>query len=538
MSQNNNQSFMDKNTIIAVLFVGFFWIGWQSYLNKKYPDAYKDKVEKTQNEESKKANISSAEQTQVVDAGSVKEASSLENKTLEVKKEEKLIFYEDEYWKFFISTKGMGFKDVQLKKYTERNGENVKLGSDTYPLPYSTNVIGRRSQVDFDIVKIDEGKFQGTAVVQGVKLIKTITINSENYTVRTNVKTSGINDSFSGLVTYMSEGLKEFDPPPFFMPQYEHQEFFVKHDDTDDRVIIKNEEASAESFSRAKIFSIGSQYFTIALLDKSQVMPDIKTTIDVSQKLAKAVISYQLLNNSDTFEINYLSYVGPKALETLKKVDEELIEIINLGWFSWLAQFILKLLKFFYSVVGNWGVAIVILTVIVRLLVLPLYIMSMKSMKKMQAVQPQIKAAREKYKEDPQKMNQEVMMIMKEAGANPVGGCLPMFLQFPVFIALYQVLGQSIELYKAPFALWITDLSLKDPYYIFPVMMGITIFLQQKLTPQTLEPAQQKVMMLMPILFSFFMLSLPSGLTLYIFVSSLVAVIQQLFFMKDRKQQA
>jgi YidC/Oxa1 family membrane protein insertase len=158
-------------------------------------------------------------------------------------------------------------------------------------------------------------------------------------------------------------------------------------------------------------------------------------------------------------------------------------------------------------------------------------------MKKMQDIQPQLKQIRENLKDDPQKMNLEVMKVMKESKANPLSGCLPMLLQFPIFLALYQVLGQSIELYQAPFVLWIKDLSLKDPYYILPVLMGLTMFIKHKITPTTMDPTQAKVMMIMPVLFSFFMISLPSGLTLYIFVSTLFGVAQQLYFLSEKTKE-
>jgi YidC/Oxa1 family membrane protein insertase len=160
-------------------------------------------------------------------------------------------------------------------------------------------------------------------------------------------------------------------------------------------------------------------------------------------------------------------------------------------------------------------------------------------MKVMQKLQPQMNAVRERYKdksnEEKLQMNAEIMKLMKENKANPVGGCLPMLLQLPVFIALYQVLGQSIELYQAPFGLWIHDLSIRDPLFVTPVLMGITMFIQQKITPSTMDPQQAKIMMWMPVIFSFFMISLPAGLTLYIFVSTLFGIIQQFVFLRDRK---
>jgi YidC/Oxa1 family membrane protein insertase len=155
-------------------------------------------------------------------------------------------------------------------------------------------------------------------------------------------------------------------------------------------------------------------------------------------------------------------------------------------------------------------------------------------MKAMQRLQPQIAALKEKYKDEPAKMQQEQMTLFKTHKVNPMGGCLPMLVQLPVFIALYAVLGNSIELFQAPFFGWIQDLSTKDPYYIYPVLMGVSMFVQQKLTPAVgMDPAQQKVMMFMPVLFSGMMINLPSGLTMYIFVSTLLGIFQQVM-MKDK----
>jgi YidC/Oxa1 family membrane protein insertase len=185
-------------------------------------------------------------------------------------------------------------------------------------------------------------------------------------------------------------------------------------------------------------------------------------------------------------------------------------------------------------VVHNYGVAIILLTVLVRLLFYPLTLKSQKSMKAMQRLQPQIASLKEKYKDEPAKMQQEQMALFKTHKVNPMGGCLPMLVQLPVFIALYAVLGNSIELFQAPFFGWIQDLSTKDPYYIYPVLMGVSMFVQQKLTPAVgMDPAQQKVMMFMPVLFSGMMINLPSGLTMYIFVSTLLGIFQQVM-MKDK----
>ncbi|MFN8369987.1 MAG: membrane protein insertase YidC [Bacteriovoracaceae bacterium] len=188
----------------------------------------------------------------------------------------------------------------------------------------------------------------------------------------------------------------------------------------------------------------------------------------------------------------------------------------------------LRTLQFFYKHFPNYGLAIILLTIFVRLLTFPLQYKSFKSMKKMQVLQPELAKLREKYKADPQKMQKETMDLFKRAGANPLGGCLPMLLQMPIFFAFYTVLSNAIELVGAPFYFWLHDLSNKDPFYVLPVLMTGSMFLQQKMTPTpTTDPMQQKVMMFMPLIFGFIMKDMPSGLSLYIFVSTLFGILQQ-----------
>ena len=186
-------------------------------------------------------------------------------------------------------------------------------------------------------------------------------------------------------------------------------------------------------------------------------------------------------------------------------------------------------LKFFYKYLGNYGWTIILLTIITRIPFIPLMHKSQQSMKKMQAIQPMMASIKEQFKKDPQKMQKEMTALYKKHKVNPVGGCLPMLLQIPVFIALYNVLSKAIELRGAPFIFWIHDLSMKDPYYILPVVMGASMVIQQKMTPSTMDPAQAKIMMIMPIVFTFMFLSFPSGLVIYWFVNNILGIAQQLY---------
>lgn len=222
-----------------------------------------------------------------------------------------------------------------------------------------------------------------------------------------------------------------------------------------------------------------------------------------------------------------------KELDLLKNLGHKLDLSIDYGIFGIIAVPILKGLKFFYSYIPNYGVAIILITLLIRLLLFPLQFKSFKSMKKMQKLQPELQKIKDKYKDEPQRVQKETMELFKKSGANPMGGCLPMLLQMPVFFAMYQVFLHSVELLGAPFALWITDLSIKDPYYVLPVLMGASFFLQTKLNPSTTaDPNQQKIMLFMPLIFPFFMKDLPAGLNLYMFVSTSFGILQQMFVYK------
>lgn len=225
---------------------------------------------------------------------------------------------------------------------------------------------------------------------------------------------------------------------------------------------------------------------------------------------------------------NFNLFIGPKQYNVTKDAGYGFEESLDFGWFYFLAIPMLKTLIFLYGFVGNYGVAIIILTIIIKLLTFPLTKKSMVSMKKMQAYQPKIAAIKEKYKGDQQKVNAATMELYKKEGINPVGGCLPMFLQIPIFFALYKTLMVAIELNGAPFFLWITDMSLKDPYYITPVLMGASMFFQQKLTPSAGDPMQQKIFLMMPIVFTFLFLNFPAGLVIYWLTNNVLTIIQQI----------
>ena len=251
---------------------------------------------------------------------------------------------------------------------------------------------------------------------------------------------------------------------------------------------------------------------------------------------------------------SFILYAGPKEYDNLKTLKVGLEHIVDFGFFSILAIPLFWVLKLFYNLTANYGWAIILLTIVTRIPFIPLINKSQKSMKKMQEIQPRMAEIKEKYKKDPQRMQKEMMEIYKTHKVNPVGGCLPILLQIPVFFALYKILLIAIELRAAPFMLWIQDLSAPDTLFghipaaipliggfavgPLPIVMGITMVIQQKMTPTSLDPTQNKMMMLMPIIFTFLFLNFASGLVLYWLINNIFSIAQQFYTNKKVAKEA
>lgn len=275
----------------------------------------------------------------------------------------------------------------------------------------------------------------------------------------------------------------------------------------------------------------GAASVTMQQKDKLVTM-QVGSTLDVLQPGQEQVYTYRV-------------YLGPKKLSLLQKTGYNLDKAVNFGWFDVMAKPTLWLLNFFHTYFKNYGIAIILVTVAFKLAFWPIAQKGLKSMKNMQKLQPKMVKLKEKYKDDPAMMNKEVMNLYKTYKVNPLGGCLPMILQIPVFFALYKVLLMCIELRHAPFMLWITDLSAPDrlmlgfniPYLggipVLTLLMGASMFLQQKMTPTTADPTQAKIMMFLPIMFTFMFLNFASGLVLYWFINNLLAILQQYLINKQ-----
>lgn len=268
-----------------------------------------------------------------------------------------------------------------------------------------------------------------------------------------------------------------------------------------------------------KWFGIDFNYHLFALVLKDKTPAKYKTTLT-----GQMLVDIPTASKSFSGDLVFTK----KNYDTLIGLGDNLHLAVDFGFFAILAVPILRGLQFIHNYIPNYGIAIILLTILIRLITFPLQYKSFKSMKKMQGIQPELQKIKEKYKDEPQKMQKETMDLFKKAGANPLSGCLPLLLQMPFFFAIYRVLYSAVELVGAPFYGWIHDLSIHDPFYVLPILMGLSMLAQQKLTPQTtVDPTQQKIMLFMPVVFAFIMKSLPAGLVLYIFVSTVVGILQQ-----------
>lgn len=537
---NSDKNFLDSRTLMAVLLTFVVWIGWQWHLQKKYPNASSEAQSATTAPTESKLG-DSAQGAQAI-AGAT--AASVKSDASAAKRDEfganeslpeQFIKIEDENWTFSVSSKGMGIKDFELKKYSDRLGQPIRLGAEALGrLPYELSLVGRSGSLHFELARVSANQIVGRARLGQMEITRTLNLNSELYQIESLTSINPGKEVFAGLVLHLAEKME--DPPEsrFLSSQFERQEIFLFGGEGKDRHHLNGDEETTFTNSKTSVASFGSQYFTQAFVDSSDIMPETKVQVSAKSKAVLANVTYSVTPgaNQGALTFKQIEFIGPKDLTLLSGVHANLAGIVDFGFFSFIGRPILKALKLFYQWVGNWGIAIVLLTILVRFLVLPFNVMSFRSMKAMQVIQPQLQQLKEKHKNDTQKQQLETMELFRRHKVNPLGGCLPILLQIPIFFALYQVLGHSIELYKSPFGLWIHDLSAKDPYFVMPVLMGITMFIQQKLTPTTMDPMQAKVMMFMPIMFAGFMLALPSGLTLYIFVSTLFGIGQQLYLLK------
>ncbi len=288
------------------------------------------------------------------------------------------------------------------------------------------------------------------------------------------------------------------------------------------------EDGKVEFSSERGWFGSIQHHFLSAVVPKPGVEHKYEVAVVGENSISSAIgrsIETVAPGSSKTFETTL--FVGPKLQSQLEKIDKSLKLTVDYGWLTIISQPLFWLLSKVYAFVGNWGVSIILVTFLIKLAFYKLTESSGRSMAKMRNLQPRMKALQDRYKDDRQALSQAMMDLYKREKVNPAAGCLPILIQMPFFLAFYWVLLESVEMRQAPFALWITDLSTRDPYFILPLIMGAAMFMQQKLNPAPADPVQAKVMQIMPVMFTGFFAFFPSGLVLYWVTNTLLSIAQQ-----------
>ncbi len=558
---------MEKKTIIAVLLCIGVLLIWEAYFLEK-PLKSNEKVDETV------SSGTSGYEPEDQKEGDGKREPVKEKKEKNERPGEKTVRIDHEKFEAVWSTRGASLKNFIVKEYKERT-ENKKLkesdpkdlvsknGEDTqlfhlrfndkntdFIMPDNTDwsiVESGKNQVWFQYVDDEEKQLP--------VITKKYSINEDSFIIDLEVELANRSDEslreqiildttsvfqkvdnqqgcMSGCVPASASsprspvcrvngGLEQLEPKPGLKQMWEPTVFWT---------------------------GISEQYFLISM-----------TALDVEKAVCmleagqndrmRASIMYPeaTIPPGGSVTHRFRLFVGPKKLEWLQKVkggagqtngDAMLSEAVDFGWLSFLCYPMLWLMKAIQGILKNWGVAIIFLTVIIKILLLPLTQKMMKSQKEMGKLKPIMDDLKKKYAEDKQKLNEEMMKLFKANKVNPMSGCFPMLLQMPIWFALYRVLFSSVELYQTPFiGGWIDDLSYRDPYYIMPIVMGASMFLQQKLSPTAMDNQQAKMMMyFMPIFFTFIMLYLPSGLVLYIFVNNILSIGHQVVYNRVKSQ--
>nr|WP_319555417.1 membrane protein insertase YidC [uncultured Vibrio sp.] len=387
----------------------------------------------------------------------------------------------------------------------------------------------------------DELRVPMTFTANGIEYTKTYIFKRGSYAlnVEYDVANNSGNNATFGMYAHLRQNLMD-DGGSITMPTYRGGAFSTEDtrykkysfDDMQDRNLSIN---LADGQGWAAMIQ---HYFAAAWIPRNEPGTNLYTRVignlgDIGVRMPNKTIA-----NGDQAKFEATLWVGPKLQDQMEAVAPNLDLVVDYGWLWFIAKPLHWLLSMIHGFVSNWGLAIILLTFVVRGAMYPLTKAQYTSMAKMRMLQPKLQAMRERIGDDRQRMSQEMMELYKKEKVNPLGGCLPLILQMPIFISLYWALMESVELRHSPFFGWIHDLSAQDPYYILPLLMGASMFMIQKMSPTTVtDPMQQKIMTFMPVMFTFFFLFFPSGLVLYWLVSNVVTLIQQTLIYKGLEKK-
>ena len=427
---------------------------------------------------------------------------------------------------------GNGAKVFEKWSYQPQEGAapkdgGIEMSTLVGDLPQVELAVDAADYADFGTItgstaRRSENEFQWTADTAAARLVRDIRVYPKegfaDVTFTAQFKKTRPSHAFISLVSSTTTSAEKQDHKFIYFAGRQHQSVQASESVKLTDILLPVEWIGVEN-----------RYFMLGVVDRGGNARGLLQPLAGGQNRVSLVYPV----SAETMVIPVRVYFGPKSVDLLRAAHPSLDHAVDFGWLTPLAYMILHFMKWLFSFLGNYGVAIIVLTIVLKILLYPLTYKSMKSMKKMSVIQPQLQKLRERYKDDKEALNREMLQLMRTQGYNPVAGCLPMLIQMPVFFALYRVLYSSFELYRSPFALWIHDLSIHDPWYVTPVLLTGVMYLQQKLTPTAAtDPAQQKMLQWMPVIFGIFMLGLPAGLTIYMLTNAVVSIVQQLILNK------
>jgi YidC/Oxa1 family membrane protein insertase len=532
---------MDKRTILALGLTLALLIVFQMYFLPKEPQKQPPAQTQPQTEAPSKPVAGETKEQK-------KESDTVKKELSPVKTEKKTIknfVAETPCLKASLSDLGGGIASIELKKYkaSVKGDKKKEIIEDIKPYTYIPKVFQQLtkngSTDDGTYFKSDRETLVANdkpetltltgTMENGNKVKKMYTFYPDNYTIDLKIETEGpdIKDVYYdfAIISDKKESSYVFKGPFVYNAKLQQ---------------IEKIEKSMEFNKNYAYAGFDDGFFAFIWMPESDSKPTL--TILKTENNIPVMRLY-----TDKGSLSGKLYFGPKESKTLQSLNVKAEKIIDFGWFDIIAKPLILGLNFSNRVTHNYGIDIILLTILIKIIFHPLSVKSYRSMKKMQELQPLIKQLKEKYPNDKQKLNQEMMSIYKTRGINPMGGCLPMIIQIPVFFALYKGLSGAIELRHAPFMFWINDLSAPEdlfsfavagftvPIRILPLIMGITQVIQQKMTPTSVDPMQEKMMLFMPIFFTFLFWGFPSGLVLYWLINNVVSIGQQYYINKQVK---
>ena len=547
---------MEKRTILAFALSFLVLILW-SFLFNPSKDQVSKKGEAPETVASK--TVSQSPETASAPHAAISKAPEKTKIMLAPETDEKEVVVDTPLYRAVFTNAGPTIKSFKLKEYRESIEpdspliELINLQQDKADFLIISFDGASASQLEKTIYQVEHQKIRlesdsspknlvfHSSTSGGISISQTYRFYPDQYRIDLHVDV--INQSGETVTGAFVADIKAL-PPEGKQSYYSYVGIVLLLDDKLEEVKIKKESEPKDLAGRIGWMAYEDDFFISAVIPDEPSKASFKGRLLPSGILEGTHMPPSIsLHPSERVSSSYTLYLGPRELGILKQLGKNLERAISFGWTDIIAKPLLYLLRFFNQYINNYGVSIILLTILIKILFWPLTHKSYKSMKEMQKLQPRMAKIREKYKNNKAQLNKEMMGLYKTYKVNPMGGCLPMIIQLPVFFALFRILGSAIELRQAPFMLWIKDLSAPDRLFNFPfsipfmeppygipvltLLMGASMFLQQKMTPTPGDPMQAKIMMFLPLIFTFMFINFPSGLVLYWFVNNILSIGQQ-----------